>query len=169
MGTDAQGKRIVLREGDNEFVCRAGRLTVVADPPQCSSTKSKPTITYMLGGATQRSISNPDDKTSPALAVGPHWMIMMRFDPKTSGIPETYSDTGRTSCGRVTHWTHAHHGSSVGAESLDAALTRVRLRPVPVCRKPEVPFLHPPRSRDVSCWSDRGKAGMAAKTVQPFQ
>ena len=48
----------------------------------------------MLAGATQRSISDPDDKTSPALASGPHWMIMMPFDPKTTGIPETYSDTG---------------------------------------------------------------------------
>jgi hypothetical protein len=94
MGTDAQGKSIVLREGDNGFVCRAGSLKVVAAPPQCSSTKSKPPLWYMLAGATQRSISDPDDKTSPSLAIGPHWMIMMPFDPRTSGIPETYSDTG---------------------------------------------------------------------------
>jgi len=94
MGTDAQGNKIVLREGTNGFVCRAGSLKIVADPPQCASTKSKPTIVYMLAGATQRSISDPDDKTSPSLAIGPHWMIMMRFDPKTSGIPEVYSDTG---------------------------------------------------------------------------
>jgi len=94
MGTDARGKSIVLREGDNGFVCRAGSLKKVADPPQCSSTKSKPPVWYMLAGATQRSISDPDDKTSPALAIGPHWMIMMPFDPKTTGIPETYSDTG---------------------------------------------------------------------------
>ena len=93
-GTDAEGKTIVLREGDNGFVCRAGSLKIVAQPPQCNSTKSKPAIVYMLAGATQRSISNPDDKTSPALSIGPHWMIMMNFDPKTTGIPETYSDTG---------------------------------------------------------------------------
>jgi hypothetical protein len=93
-GTDAQGKTVVLREGNNGFVCRAGSLTVVAFPPQCASTNSKPTIVYMLAGATQRSISDPDDKTSPSLAIGPHWMIMMHFDPKTTGIPETYSDTG---------------------------------------------------------------------------
>lgn len=93
-GMDAQGKTIVLREGDNGFTCRAGSLKVVALPPQCSSTKSKPTIIYMLAGATQRSISDPDDKTSPSLSIGPHWMIMMKFDPKTTGIPETYSDTG---------------------------------------------------------------------------
>jgi len=93
-GTDAEGKTIVLREGDNGFVCRAGSLKIVALPPQCSSTKSKPTIIYMLAGATQRSISDPDDKKSPALSIGPHWMIMMKFDSQTTGIPETYSDTG---------------------------------------------------------------------------
>jgi hypothetical protein len=89
MGIDGQGKSIVLREGDNGFICRAGSLNKVAAPPQCSSTKSKPAVWYMLAGATQRSISDPDDKTSPSLAIGPHWMIMMPFDPKTSGIPET--------------------------------------------------------------------------------
>jgi hypothetical protein len=94
MGTDAQGKSIVLREGDNGFLCRAGSLKMVADPPQCSSTKSKPPVWYMIAGATQRSISDPDDKTSPSLSIGPHWMIMMPFDSKTTGIPETYSDTG---------------------------------------------------------------------------
>src|SRR5205814_5149635 len=40
-GADAQGNMIVLREGDNAFVCRAGSLTIVAQPPQCNSTKSK--------------------------------------------------------------------------------------------------------------------------------
>ena len=108
MGTDAQGKRIVLREGDNGFICRAGSLKVVADPPQCSSTQSKPPVWYMLAGATQRSISDPDDKTSPSLSIAPHWMIMMRFDPKTSGIPETYSDTGAYLMWSGTRSGHMH-------------------------------------------------------------
>ncbi len=94
MGADAQGKAIVLREGDNGFVCQAGSLTVVGQPPQCSSTKSKPAIWYMLAGATQRSVTDPNDDASPSLAIAPHWMIMMRFDPKISGIAEAYSDTG---------------------------------------------------------------------------
>jgi hypothetical protein len=94
MGADSQGKRIVLREGDNGFVCRAGSLKAIPEASVCLSTKSKPTIMYMLVGATQRSMSDPNDKTSPALAIAPHWMIMMHFDPKTTGIPEAYSDTG---------------------------------------------------------------------------
>jgi hypothetical protein len=48
----------------------------------------------MLAGATQRSITDPDDKASPALAIAPHWMIMMHFDSQTTGIPEHYSDIG---------------------------------------------------------------------------
>jgi hypothetical protein len=94
MGSDAKGNRVVLREGDNGFVCRAGSLKAVAEPPVCLSTKSKPMIMYMLAGATQRSITSPDDKTSPSLSIAPHWMIMMHFDPKTTGIPEHYSDIG---------------------------------------------------------------------------
>jgi len=107
-GTDAQGKTIVLREGDNGFVCRAGSLTIVAQPPQCTSTKSKPAIIYMLAGATQRSITDPSDNTSPSLAIAPHWMIMMRFDPRTSGIPEAYSDTGAYLMWSETSIGHMH-------------------------------------------------------------
>ena len=107
-GTDAQGKPIVLREGDNGFVCNAGSLTIVAQPPQCSSTKSKPTITYMLAGATQRSVTDPNDKTSPSLAIAPHWMIMMRFDPRTSGIPEAYTETGAYLMWSETSIGHMH-------------------------------------------------------------
>jgi hypothetical protein len=93
-GADAQGKRVTLREGNNGFVCWAGSLKNVAEPPQCNSLNSKPMIIYMLAGATQRSIADPDDKTSPALAIAPHWMIMMHFDSQTTGIPEHYSDIG---------------------------------------------------------------------------
>ena len=93
-GADAQGKIVTLREGNNGFVCRAGSLKNVAEPPQCNSMNSKPAIVYMLAGATQRSITDPDDKVSPSLAIAPHWMIMMHFDPTTTGIPEHYSDIG---------------------------------------------------------------------------
>jgi len=93
-GADAQGKRVTLREGNNGFVCYAGSLKNVAEPPQCNSLNSKPMIIYMLAGATQRSITDPNDKVSPALSIAPHWMIMMRFDSQTTGIPELYSDVG---------------------------------------------------------------------------
>jgi hypothetical protein len=66
MGTDAEGNRIVLREGNNDFICQPGKPQFVAQPATCYTTNAKPRITYMLAGATQRSISDPDDKTSNA-------------------------------------------------------------------------------------------------------
>jgi hypothetical protein len=108
MGTDAQGNRVVLREGNNDFICQPGKPRFVAQPASCYTTNSKPRITYMLAGATQRSISDPDDKTSAPLAVGPHWMIMMPFDAKTTGLPVTYSDTGAYIMWAGTRSAHLH-------------------------------------------------------------
>jgi hypothetical protein len=104
---DAQGKTIVLREGSNGFTCMPGNPKVIGDPPMCSDAASMqwaadfkahkpkpsntvPGITYMLAGATQRSDSDPYDTTSPAIHVGPHWMIMWPFDPKATGLPVTH-------------------------------------------------------------------------------
>ncbi len=108
MGTDAQGNRIVLREGNNDFICQPGKPQFVAQPASCYTTNAKPRITYMLAGATQRSISDRDDKTSAPLAIGPHWMIMMPFDPKTTGLPITYSDTGTYIMWAGTPSAHLH-------------------------------------------------------------
>jgi hypothetical protein len=108
MGFDAQGNRIVLREGNNDFICQPGKPQFVAQPATCYTINSKPRITYMLAGATQRSITDPDDKTSAPLAVGPHWMIMMPFDAKTTGLPVTYSDTGAYIMWAGTRSAHLH-------------------------------------------------------------
>jgi len=51
-------------------------------------------ITYLLAGATQRSDSDPYDKTSPPITAGPHWMIMWPFDTKATGLPTTHRDRG---------------------------------------------------------------------------
>jgi hypothetical protein len=108
MGTDAQGNRIVLREGNNDFICQPGKPQFVAQPATCYTVNSKPRIVYMLAGATQRSISDPDDKTSAPLAVGPHWMIMMPFDANTTGLPIVYSDTGAYIMWAGSHSAHLH-------------------------------------------------------------
>jgi len=108
--TDAQGKMVVLREGNNGFTCMPGNLKVVGEPPMCVDApsmqwfadarahKPKPTntvpgITYMLAGATQRSDSDPHDVTSMPIEVGPNWMIMWPFDPKATGLPTTHRPT----------------------------------------------------------------------------
>jgi len=123
--TDAQGKMTVLREGSNGFTCMPGNPKVVGEPPMCADAvslqwfadfkahKPKPTntvpgITYMLAGATQRSDSDPYDQTSPAMTIGPHWMIMWPFDPKTSGLPAGYKPTGTFIMWAGTPYAHVH-------------------------------------------------------------
>lgn len=123
--TDTDGKTIVLREGTNGFTCMPGNLKAVGDPPMCADAasmewaadfrarKPKPTnkipgITYMLAGATQRSDSDPYDKTSPAITVGPHWMIMWPFDAKTTGLPTTHKSTGAYIMWAGSPYAHLH-------------------------------------------------------------
>lgn len=123
--TDAEGKTVVLREGGNGFTCMPGNPSVSGEPPMCvdaaslqwfadaKAHKPKPTntvpgITYMLAGATQRSDSDPTDKTSPAITVGPHWMIMWPFDPKTTGLPTTHKATGAYIMWAGSPYAHLH-------------------------------------------------------------
>jgi hypothetical protein len=123
--TDAEGKTTVLRDGNNGFTCMPGNPKVIGDPPMCADAasmqwaadfkahKPKPTntvpgITYMLAGATQRSDSDPYDKTSPAITVGPHWMIMWPFDPKATGLPTTHKDTGAYIMWSGSPYAHMH-------------------------------------------------------------
>jgi len=65
----------------------------------CLAKKPKPTnatpgLIYMLNGATQRSYTDPFDRTSPAIPIGPHWMIMWPFDAKAAGLPTVMRDAG---------------------------------------------------------------------------
>jgi hypothetical protein len=123
--TDAQGKMVVLREGNNGFTCMPGNLKVVGEPPMCvdassmqwfadaKAHKPKPTntvpgITYMLAGASQRSDSDPNDTTSMPIDVGPHWMIMWPFDPKATGLPTTHKRTGAYIMWAGSPYAHVH-------------------------------------------------------------
>jgi hypothetical protein len=123
--TDAEGNTVVLRDGGNGFTCMPGNPKVIGEPPMCvdaaslqwfadaKAHKPKPTntipgITYMLAGATQRSDSDPNDKTSPAITVGPHWMIMWPFDPKTTGLPTTHKPTGAYIMWAGSPYAHVH-------------------------------------------------------------
>ena len=122
--TDAQGNKVTLREGSNGFTCMPNP-NVVGDPPMCADAasmqcasdfrahKAKPTnpgpgITYMLAGATQRSDSDPYDKTSPPITVGPHWMINWPFDAKTTGLPITHRDAGAYIMWAGSPYAHVH-------------------------------------------------------------
>jgi hypothetical protein len=123
--TNADGKIVVLREGNNGFTCMPGNPKAVGDPPMCSDAaamqwgadfkahKAKPTntqpgIVYMLAGATQRSDSDPYDMTSAPIPIGPHWMIMWPFDPKTTGLPTTHKPTGAYIMWAGSPYAHLH-------------------------------------------------------------
>ena len=71
--TDAQGNKVILREGSNGFTCMPGNPNVVGEPPMCvdaasmqwfadaKAHKPKPTntvpgITYMLAGLRSAAI-----------------------------------------------------------------------------------------------------------------
>ncbi len=123
--TDAKGNTVILRDGGNGFTCMPDNPEVIGEPAMCvdaaslqwfadaKAHKPKPTntvpgITYMLAGATQRSDSDPNDTTSPAIHVGPHWMIMWPFDPETTGMPTSHRDHGAYIMWAGSPYAHLH-------------------------------------------------------------
>lgn len=122
---DGHGGLKILRQGTNDFTCMPGDPSGVGMPAMCADSvamqwnkdfdehKPKPTtavpgIEYMLAGATQRSDSDPHDTTSRPIKIGPHWMILWPFDPKTSGLPTTHKPTGAYIMWAGTPYAHAH-------------------------------------------------------------
>jgi hypothetical protein len=122
---DRDGGLRILRPGTNDFTCMPGDAGGIGKPPMCADKvamqwnkdfdehKPKPTntvpgIEYMLAGATQRSDSDPFDKTSPPIKIGPHWMILWPFDPKTSGLPTTHKPAGAYIMWAGSPYAHIH-------------------------------------------------------------
>lgn len=108
---DAHGKMEVLRDGTNGFTCFPGHPGVVGDVAMCAdapslqwasdwkSHKPKPTntqpgIIYMLAGGTDWSATDPYATSGTPIKEPAHWMIMWRFDPKTSGLADKPAQTG---------------------------------------------------------------------------
>jgi len=108
---DQQGNMAILRKGSNEWLCIPGDENRVGDPPMCvdelgmqwfkdahagkpAPTNRAPGLCYMLCGATQHSNDTPFDHTSPAIPIGPHWMILWPFDAKHCGLSTTVRDAG---------------------------------------------------------------------------
>jgi hypothetical protein len=101
----------ILRKGTNAWLCTPGDENKIGDPPMCADelgmqwfrdaftgqprpTNKAPGLCYMLCGATQHSNTDASDKTSPAIPIGPHWMILWPFDAKHAGLPTTVRDAG---------------------------------------------------------------------------
>jgi len=108
---DAQGNLVVLRQGTNQWVCFPGDENKIGNVPMCADpmglqwmmdimagkpapTNTAPGIIYMLCGATQHSNTDPFDKSSPAIPIGPHWMILWPYDAARDGLPDTVRDAG---------------------------------------------------------------------------
>ena len=108
---DHEGTMTVLRQGSNGWICTPGNENKVGDPTMCvdelgmqwfrdalggkpAPTNRAPGLCYMLCGATQHSNDTPFDRTSPAIPIGPHWMVLWPFDAKHCGLPTTVRDAG---------------------------------------------------------------------------
>lgn len=109
--TDADGNTVILRQGTNEWVCFPGDENEIGNVPMCADpmglqwmkdimakkpapTNTAPGIIYMLCGATQHSNTDPFDTTSPAIPIGPHWMIIWPYNAARDGLPNTVRDAG---------------------------------------------------------------------------
>jgi hypothetical protein len=71
-------------------------------------TNTVPGIAYLVAGATQRSDSDPYDKTSAPIKVGPRWMILWPFDAKATGLPTTHRDSGAYIMWAGSCYAHVH-------------------------------------------------------------
>lgn len=122
---DLHGKMTVLRPGTNQWVCIPGNENIVGAADMCAdpmgmqwmrdvmARKPKPSNTapgliYMLNGALQHSYTDPFDRTSPAIPIGPHWMILWPFDPKAAGLPSVMRDAGTLVMFAGTPYAHLH-------------------------------------------------------------
>lgn len=103
---DRQGNTVVLRQGTNDWVCFPGDENEIGNVPmelqwmmdimagKPAPTNTAPGIIYMLCGATQQSNTDPSDRTSPPIPIGPPWMILWPYDATRDGLPNTVRDAG---------------------------------------------------------------------------
>ena len=126
---DRDGNLTVLRQGTNDWVCVPGDQNIIGSVDMCldpmgmvwmkdvMARKPKPTNTspgliYMLNGATQHSYTDPFDTTSPAIPIGPHWMILWPFDAKAAGLGTVMRDAGAMVMFAGTPYAHLHISGS---------------------------------------------------------
>src|SRR5580658_813920 len=123
MGAD--GKMTVLRPGTNQWVCIPGNENIIGAADMCADpmgmqwmmdvmarkprpTNTTPGLIYMLNGALQRSYTDPFDRTSPAIPIGPHWMILWPFDAVAAGLSTVMRDGGTMVMFAGTPYAHLH-------------------------------------------------------------
>jgi len=122
---DAQGNMTVLRPGTNQWVCVPGNENIIGQADMCADpmgmrwmmdamarkpepSNTAPGLIYMLNGAIQHSYTDPFDRTSPAIPIGPHWMILWPFDAIAAGLPTVMRDAGTLVMFAGTPYAHLH-------------------------------------------------------------
>jgi hypothetical protein len=120
-----EDKMTVLRQGTNQWVCIPGNENVIGAADMCADpmgmqwmmdvmakkprpSNAAPGLIYMLNGALQRSYTDPFDQSSPAIPIGPHWMILWPFDAAASGLPAVMRDAGTMVMFAGTPYAHLH-------------------------------------------------------------
>jgi len=119
------GSKTVLQEGTNHWVCVPGNENIIGQVDMCldpmgmqwmmdlmarkpKPTNSAPGLIYMLNGAIQHSFTDPFDTTSPAIPIGPHWMLLWPFDAKAAGLPTVMRDAGTLVMFAGSPYAHLH-------------------------------------------------------------
>ena len=122
---DAQGDMTVLRPGTKQWVCVPGNENVIGQADMCADSmgmrwildlmvrkpkpsNAEPGLIYMLNGALQHSYTDPFDRTSPAIPIAPHWMIIWPFDASVAGLPTVMRDAGTLVMFAGTPYAHLH-------------------------------------------------------------
>lgn len=120
-----EGQMNVLRAGTNEWVCVPGNENIIGQADMCANpaglqwimdamaqkprpTNTEPGIIYMLNGAIQHSYTDPFDRTSPGIPIGPHWMLVWPFDATAVGLPTVMRDAGALVMFDGTPYAHLH-------------------------------------------------------------
>jgi hypothetical protein len=65
-------------------------------------------MTVLRPGTLQHSYTDPFDRTSPAIPIGPHWMIIWPFDASVAGLPTVMRDAGTLVMFAGTPYAHLH-------------------------------------------------------------
>ena len=71
-------------------------------------TNTSPGLIYMLNGAVQHSYTDPFDRTSPLIPIGPHWMLIWPFEAEATGLSTVMRDAGTMIMYAGTPYAHLH-------------------------------------------------------------
>jgi hypothetical protein len=116
---------VILRKGTNHWTAFPGNENIIGNVPMCANpmglqwiqdayaakpapTNTAPGLIYMLCGANQHTTVSPEDRTSPAIPIGPHYMILWPFEAERDGFPDTIRDQGAWVMFDKTPYAHLH-------------------------------------------------------------